>query len=184
MRMARLMAVLLVAAVFLGGLAGCKRSEVAAIGANLADWRQTEEMPGVAPVEFTPAESSDFSQALGFSITSLPDAGRYTAGKYFVIDDWFGQMEFETADGRTLVLRVTQESKLLSGTYPEAHNVDEHTYEIDGIDVRVRTGEGGCGMASWKKGEFQYLLHANKKYGIPTEQEITDMVRGLDAAPA
>jgi hypothetical protein len=173
------------------GLAGCGRSSIAEnFGPALENWRDQ----GVVPTPVTSAEFSntqrhdngDFSDALGFRLTGVPEAAGLTPTAYWSID-WFGQVEYaaDAADDDTpwtLVVRVAPDSAdQLSSTYSEHHHSLRDPVEIAGVEVQPRPGGEGCILYVWQRGGFQYTLHSNKLQGEVSPDILETLVGGLAA---
>ena len=146
------------------------------VGRQEAAQAAKEEPAEPYPVKVTTYSDGQFSPELGFNVTSYPNDSRITAKKFFAIDDWYGQIEFDTADGLGLVLRAApKDSGYLTTTYTELHDASDTARTVDGIDVRTRNSSLGCSMITWNRGDFQFLLHSNKSQGEPPK-EIVDIL--------
>ncbi len=163
-------------------LAGCKTSGIGEnINSTIADWQPESTVEGhKEPSEIVPLDSPDFTDPLGFSLTSYPDEDGLHPYKFFAIDQWFAQVEYQAGEERTLVLRIASlQREPLTSTYKERHNAKAEEREVDGTPVRVRLSSGGCTAVSWERDNFQFLLHSNRRYAQLTDEEIETMVKGL-----
>lgn len=181
MKRSLILVVALAAALVLGA---CKRSEVTNVGRTLDNWANpnTAQSEAPTPVDVKEYHDANFSQDLGIEVVSLPDASTYTPNKFFVLDEWYGQIEFTTMDNLSLNVRLAKTGgRLLQGTYAESHIYNIENLEIDGIDVKIATSNESCALVSWERGDIQYVMHSNRKQGVPPRQAIEDMVNGLDS---
>ena len=164
-------------------MTACKRSEVTQVGQTLDNWAnppKPTEQP--EPIDIKQYQDANFAQDLGLDVVSLPNASVYIPNKFFVLEEWYGQIEFTTTDNLSLNVRVAEAGgKRLTTTYAESHIHNKETYEIDGIEVKVATAEEGCALVTWERGGVQYAVHSNRRQGVPPMQAIEDMVRGLDS---
>lgn len=177
--------ILLLAAVLL--LAGCKRSAVAQnVGPALDEWQaEGQEQEKNEPSDIVTLQNNDFSAELGFVVEGLPVGDGLSANKFFAIDGWFAQIEFERSGEGVLVLRVARTtSRPLRSTYSENHSAQRLDREIDGIEVVVGASSKGCAMIAWQRGDFQYSVHTPKDVGLPADAEIEALVGGLSAKEA
>lgn len=180
--MEKVLALLLALAAVLA-MAACKRSEVTQVGQTLDNWAnppKPTEQP--EPIDIKQYQDANFSRDLGVEVVSLPDGAVYMPNKFFVLEDWYGQIEFTTTDNLSLNVRVAEAGgKRLTTTYAEAHIHDKETYDIDGIEVKIATAQKGCALVTWERGGVQYAVHSNRRQGVPPMRAIEDMVRGLDS---
>ncbi len=167
-------------------LCACTHSGVNQMGQTLDNWaggNQTEQAP--EPIDVQVYKDADLSSALGIEVISLPDESEMTANKFFALDGWFAQIEFTTADDLSLNVRLAKaDAKRLATTYSESHVLDKQTMEIDGLEVTVASSPEGCALASWRRGDIQYVMHSNTKQGVPPTGDIELMVMGLDSIVA
>lgn len=169
--------------------AGCAKANPA--GENFADvvtdWQPESRREGYGePSDITTYDAPGFAKELGFVVTDYPDDDALHPFKFFAIDYWFCQMEYQTEDERVLVLRIAREDaggKRLADTYHD-HYSHVETTEVDGVSLRVANGESGCTLASWVKNGFQYIVHSTHLQDAPAQGEIETLVRGLNCAEA
>jgi hypothetical protein len=136
-------------------------------------------------VEYVALDTPDFSELLGFTMAGMPDAQAYALEKIFVLDGWYAQLEFRTADGRLLVARVAPvQAGSLTATYSEGHYESRETLLAGDIEVTVRTDSEGCGTAAWQRDGYAYLLHSGQLYGPVPEEDTVAMTQELLARPA
>lgn len=172
---------LALAAVLLLALAGCHRSEVVQVGDALDHWQQTPSVPSIAQVDIQTYDEPDFTDTLGFRAVLMPDD--YTAEKLFVLDGWYAQVEFRTADERPLTVRVAAEGHLpLTTTFAESHALEGEVFTFGGVEVSTHSATEGCFIATWKRDGFAYLLHSNRLHGVPPEADIAAIVEGFVVA--
>lgn len=181
MRRVKMVGLLLVAVL---ALAGCERSDLGQnVGPVLENWRYDEkkaEENAPTPVEIETFENGNFGPSLGFDVVDMPNSAQYTPHKFFVINGEFGQIEFATDDGRNLVVRVARASTWsLASTYKASFNATNETRTIDDIEVRVRTSDSGATIATWTRGDFQYLIHFGITQHPPSDTDIETMVKTL-----
>ena len=163
-------------------LGACKRSEVTQMGTALDDWANPTQSKTPQKVDVAAYQDADFSDALGIEIVSLPPVSSMSANKFFVLDEWFGQVEFTTEANLSLNVRLAKaDGKRLSGTYNESHIFEKETTTIDGLEVSIAKAKEGCALVSWVRGDVQYVLHSNKKQGVPPMEDIELMVTWLDS---
>ncbi|MDL2219974.1 hypothetical protein LJC04_06585 [Ruminococcaceae bacterium OttesenSCG-928-O06] len=175
------MAVLLLALVL---LAGCKRSNIAQnFGAAIEDWApaQTDDAKK-NPSDIVALEDADFSEELGFTLAAFPSSDGLVPYRFYAIDGWLAQVEYQAPEERVLVLRIARtRSTSLFSTYEEPHYASDETILMGDTEVRLQTSADGCAMATWKRGDFQYLLHSNKRQGMFAAGEVERMVQTLRA---
>lgn len=179
-------AALLLALALVAGAAGCKRSNIIGnVDIVIADWRPDQKTGAngkAEPSDINQLDSPAFGPFNGFYVLAWPDDDELTADKFFAVDGWFGQIEYRMADDRLLVVRVARAGgKRIDSTYSESHREDVETFEVDGIEVTEAHGEYGCMLVTWKRGEFQYLLHSGQQQEAPPRALVEKMVSGLDA---
>lgn len=163
---------------------GCRQTPMAQnLNTALGGWGEKDADSTLPePIDIVPYVNADFAPALGFDVVDYPDNASLWPEKYFVLEGWYAQMEYTTEDGRSLVVRVAKaDEKELYTTYVEHHYASYEEREIDGVEVKIRTSAAGSSMITWRSGDFQYLLHASKLYGMPPDEEIETMVTGLRA---
>lgn len=166
-------------------LAGCKRSDVAQnFGQGLEIWRpdkqRDDSLHGASDiVEY---DTPEFGDTLGFGMTAWPDDDALSIRACYAIDE-FGQVEYVTADDWILVLRVAPVPTALAALYNEAHGHERQQHEVDGVDVaQSLSAEEGCALASWKKDDFTYTLHSNKKQGRVPDEIVDRLVQEVETA--
>lgn len=165
-------------------LGGCKRSEISGnLGTVLDDWRTGPTPKAPDPIEIKPYTDASFGEDLGFEVVSLPPEDVMTAVKFFVIDGWYGQVEFEAADDTGYNVRMAKiGGAKLSTTFLETHALNPQTLDVGGIEAETRASLVGCTLTVWTRGDVQYAMHSNKVQGAPAEETIAAMVAGLDCA--
>ncbi|NLW78804.1 MAG: hypothetical protein GXY32_05265 [Ruminococcaceae bacterium] len=151
----------------------------------IEDWKPESRRENYGePSEIVPYDAPDFTETLGFAVVEYPDTEALSPFKFFAIDKWFCQIEYQTDNDRVLVVRIAREDaggKLITDTYSEGHFSNVEHYELAG-DVTLRYGENsvGCAMGSWVKNGFQYLVHSNKHQTLPSEAELETLALGLN----
>lgn len=183
--------VLLAALLCAGLLAGCGSGGA---GQGLTDFvsardkelkKPTREDVSANPTEVETYTDGSFAGVLGFNVVRVASDANVSPTKYFTIDGWFGQIEFLSADGLVLVLRVAREDKKdLTTTYEEDHYATDETRTVDGIEVRTRTAQRGCCMVTWALDGYQFLVHSNAAQGRPPDADIDSVVAGTRCASA
>lgn len=162
-------------------LAGCSSDLGTTVNQKIEDWRPDEKGNGKASIEVY--DEPAFSKSLGFDVVTYPNSRELNPYKFFVIDLWFGQIQYKTADGRVLVVRIAKEdSSSLSETYAEIHNQKKEMRTIDGVEATTGWSSDGCVLTSWKRNGFQYTVHSNENQDPPTTAEIDELVKVLDCA--
>lgn len=165
-------------------LAGCKRSNIATnFSGTIADWQADADPKKPAePSNIVAFTTPAFGGETGFDVVAWPDSDALRPELMFAVDGWFAQMEYYTAGGQLLVVRVANaEDRRLSTTYTETHGTEDDALLVDDIEVGRRSGGEGCQLATWQRGDFQYLVHSNHQWGaIPTDA-LEALVRGLDS---
>lgn len=178
MKKAMVIALALLAILIMGG---CTRSELGNMGQTLDNWANPPESYVPQPVEIKEYTDAGFAEDLGIELSTLPDAATYRANKFFVLDDWYGQIEFTSASNLSLNVRLAQVGgKMLDTTYAESHIHDIETQEIDGLEVKTATAQEGCALVSWERDGILYVLHSNQMQGVPPQADIEAMVKGLN----
>lgn len=158
-------------------LAGC-RSNVTNVGGAIDDWRNQNNSEA-RESDIVEYDNGDFGDTLGFNVT-YPSTASLVPNKFYTIDQWFGQIQYNAPDAKSYVLRVARsESTDLTTAYFEKHPTAS-TQTIDGIEVSTGKAEKGCTMSWWTRGDFQYTLHSNDIQEPPTEDELETFVAGLD----
>lgn len=167
------------------GLTACKRSNVSTnFGEAVLDWKAggTSGASHVQETQLDTYTNGDFGDSLGFDVTAYPDSAALSPQKFYAIEQWFGQIEYFTADDRVLVLRIARDnSKDVRTTYTENHNTQEESRTVDGIEVSLARSGNGCTMVFWEKEGFQYLIHSNFQQDPPSDDEVNQLVRGLQS---
>lgn len=177
---ARKLAALLLAVLLCLALAACKRSDVATGFGKVADWGPAQTPKEAETSDITTLDSPAFGPYTGFDLTAWPSDDDLQPRQFFAIDGWLAQMEYHTADDRLLVVRIAAAGgKTLTSTYTEGHHVDRQTLAVDEIEVALAAGAKGCHIATWARGDFQYLVHSNSLQDAPPAGEIEALVRGL-----
>ncbi len=135
------------------------------------------ELDDAEPIKIETYEDANFAKSLGFDITAYPNNSTLFPQRYYVLDDWFAQIEFATNDGKGYVLRAAFTDKgFLTTTYTEAHTAFDELREIGGKQVHIRNSKKGCSMITWAQGDFQLLLHSNSLQGQPPDAIIEAFV--------
>ncbi len=174
-RWVALLLVLLTAITF----AGCKQSRLDKnIGEAFSGLEKHQPAHSAADIDtFT---EPDFSDTLHFNVTHYPDSDAYALLNIYVINVWFGQLEYHTNDGRMLVLRVAKsDSKPLRQSYNEGHFLEEKELAVGDVTLTSGAAEKGCTLSVWEKDGFQYSLHTNARYTRPSEKELRYFVETL-----
>lgn len=164
-------------------LAGCNANPAGDnFGHAVETWRTQVESQSYVHTNVEEYTKPHFADSLGFAVVSYPDTKDLKPTQFFVIDKWFGQIEYTTADNRTLVVRVAyKDDKSLEYSYQEYHGLDKKVRQVDGIDVTSKGAIEDCYMTLWVRGDFQYLVHSNKDQPKPSDEEIDELVKGLDS---
>lgn len=170
-------------------LVGCERSDVGQnVGPVLENWRYDPNKASESEarkIDYETFEDGNFASVLGFNVTEMPNNNEYRPHKFFTIDGWYGQIEFATGDGRSLVVRVAKaDNPTLFSTYQEPHHKTDETRTIDDLEVKVRSADSGSTIATWTRGDFQFLLHSGATQTPPSDSDIETMVKTLRAANA
>ncbi len=140
------------------------------------------DAPPPEPVEIVPYENGDFAPTLGFDLVSYPSHEGLLVQKFFALDGWFGQIEYDASDGFYPSLRVaTTDSEDLHTTYPDLPSDVGEIRSIDNLDVRVRHDGGSVVMAYWVRGDFQYLLYLNRTEADTIDPVIEEFVTTVDS---
>ncbi len=164
-------------------LAGCDSSLARNFGDTIARWQGvTNEV--VKPIsDITTYYDGDFAPHLGFSVISWHSSDELAAVKFFAIDGWFGQIEYNTPEGYLYVLRVAQaEQGWLAGTYAEGYYQNERVYDIGGNEITVGDSVEGDVLARWEKNGFQYTLHSRSEQGDIPQDVLQNISLALDSA--
>lgn len=170
---------IIISMVIVLGFAGCS-SAGQNLGRFVEEVQDTREQsdPEAHKVDIVTCQNPSFGSWLGFDVTSYPNDTALYPHKYFVMDNWYGQVEFKDAEDHSFVLRVAYKSEeFLSSTYLGSYKKSDNKLDIDGTMVRIRTNENKETMYTWQNGNFQFLLHAN--HTQPTEEQLTRFVKGL-----
>lgn len=161
--------------------AGCKRSNLGSLGMKLDEWADPVDSVEARSIEIETFSSADFGDELGFDVDSMPSEDQMKSYKYFIIDGWYGQVEYTSYDKKIYVVRMAKANERpLKETYTEIHALDEKTLEINGVEVTAKRSMEKCALVTWTKGDIQYTMHSNKAQGMPSDEDIRIMVQGLD----
>lgn len=162
-------------------LAGC-RSNVTNVGGVIDEWRNKND--GEArQSDIEEYDNGDFADMLGFNV-NCPTTGSLVPNRFYVIDQWFGQIQYNAGEDKSYVLRVARtDSTDLTTAYNEEHPSD-NTQTIDGVTVTTGKAGKGCTMSWWTKGDFQYTLHSNNIQDPPIQDELETIVTGTDSEDA
>lgn len=169
--------------VALSMLASCGGSPVGEnINRAIEDWKDPPPF-SAEKSEYTEFNTPAFGSELGFDVVAYPNTADLKPYKFFALEGWFGQMQYKTKDQRVLVVRVAEEGEApLLTTYKEPHTVDEQLRTIDGIEVTVRHSPEKCMAVTWSREGFQYMVHSRSDQAPITDDEIDQLVKGLNSA--
>ncbi len=140
------------------------------------------DAPPPDPVEIIPYDNGDFGPTLGFDLVSYPSHDGLLAERFFALDGWFGQIQYDAGEDMHPVLRVAfTDGPDLHTTYANlTPNVGEER-TIDNISVRVRHMEDTTVMVYWLRGDFQYLLHLHHTEDEQVDSVIEELVSNVDS---
>ncbi len=138
--------------------------------------------PAPVPVEIVPYENGDFAPDLGFDLVSYPSHENLMVQRFYALDGWFGQLEYEAADGLAPVLRVAQaDGEDLHSTYANLSPTAGLERTVGDIEVRVHHMDDTTVMAYWLRGDFQYLVHLNRSQDEIVDPVIEEFVNTVDS---
>ncbi len=151
----------------------CRRSSVVQnIGPVLDNYRY-EEPKEIHEIEFSSTSTADFSESLGFVMTGMPDG--LIPAAYFVIDDWYAQIQFGTDSTNARVMRVAHAKNFgLRNTFDSSHSLEARELTIDNIAVTVGENSDGHTLVIWERGEYQYALQSRVGLDDDTIEDVVE----------
>lgn len=149
------------------------------INRAIQDWEPSSQSSKESQIDtYT---NPDFSSSLEFNVATYPNDNNLKPTKFFAIDRWFAQVEYDTVEGQIFVLRIARVGNgVLSSTYSETHAQSVEKLEIDGIPIENRKSSSGCSMLVWEKNGYQYIIHSKNGQTAPSSQEIERFVKELN----
>lgn len=104
-------------------------------------------------------EDTDFRDAAGFRVLTLPQDATITYGDIWLIDSAVGEMRFEIDPFCPGILRTA-----IGGTELQledfCHDYDAHSiYEENGTRVMFHQNPGGPYLFTWSRGGFDHALY-------------------------
>ncbi len=154
----------------------CRRSSVVQnIGPVLDNYRY-EEPKEIHEIEFSSASTADFKDSLGFTMTGMPE--NLIPAAYFVIDDWYAQIQFGTDSTNARLMRVANIDNFgLRNTFDSSHSLESRELTIDNITAFVGENSDGHTLVIWERGEYQYALQSRVGLDDATIEDAVENTR-------
>lgn len=175
-------------AVLLISLLGFSACSSNPAGQNFADFIEDFSKSGVAATSSQKTDSMEiveydlpqFGEELGFDVTGYPNKTGMALSAIYVIDNWFAQLEYDTGEGRRLVLRIARSNRSdITTLYADTYDQNPSDYFIDETRARLAYNEWGDAMVTWHNDDFQFLFRCDRSFSPPTEAEINTLVGGV-----